>query len=183
VTGAGGDVLFVEASVADGPEGLTLTGQLGDVMKESAEIAMSYVRSHAKELDIDPKSFAGKRFHFHVPAGAVPKDGPSAGVTMTTALVSLLRDEPVRAYVGMTGEVTLQGRVLPIGGVKQKVLAAHRAGLTDVILPERNGADLEDVPEEVRDAMTFHLAGTITDVLNAALRIDERIESEYSAVA
>ena len=139
VTGAGGDVLFVEASVADGPEGLTLTGQLGDVMKESAEIAMSYVRSHAKELDIDPKAFAGKRFHFHVPAGAVPKDGPSAGVTMTTALVSLLRDEPIRAYVGMTGEVTLQGRVLPIGGVKQKVLAAHRAGLTDVILPERNG--------------------------------------------
>jgi ATP-dependent Lon protease len=182
VTGAGGDVLFVEASVSDGPEGLTLTGQLGDVMKESAEIAMSYVRSHATELNIDAKAFSGRRFHFHVPAGAVPKDGPSAGVTMTTALVSLLRDEPIRAHVGMTGEVTLQGRVLPIGGVKQKVLAAHRAGLTDVILPERNGADLEDVPKEVREAMTFHLAGTITDVLNAALLGDIRA-AEYSAVA
>jgi ATP-dependent Lon protease len=171
VTGAGGDVLFVEASVAEGPEGLTLTGQLGDVMKESAEIAMSYVRSHASELDIDPAFFTGKRFHFHVPAGAVPKDGPSAGVTMTTALVSLLRGEPVRSTVGMTGEVTLQGRVLPIGGLKQKVLAAHRAGLTEVILPERNGPDLEDVPEEVRNVMTFHLAGTIADVLTPALGV------------
>src|SRR5580704_6965046 len=169
VTGAGGDVLFVEASVSDGPEGLTLTGQLGDVMKESAEIALSYVRSHAEELSIDPGVFAGKRFHVHVPAGAVPKDGPSAGVTMTTALVSLLRDVPVRSVVGMTGEVTLQGRVLPIGGVKQKVLAAHRAGLTEVVLPERNGPDLEDVPEEVRKVMTFHLAATIGDVLTPAL--------------
>ena len=169
VTGAGGDVLFVEASVSDGPEGLTLTGQLGDVMKESAEIALSYVRSHAEELGIDPTAFAGKRFHVHVPAGAVPKDGPSAGVTMTTALVSLLRGVPVRSVVGMTGEVTLQGRVLPIGGVKQKVLAAHRAGLTEVVLPERNGPDLEDVPEEVRDVMTFHLAATIADVLTPAL--------------
>jgi ATP-dependent Lon protease len=169
VTGAGGDVLFVEASVSDGPEGLTLTGQLGDVMKESAEIALSYVRSHAGELGIDPGAFTGKRFHVHVPAGAVPKDGPSAGVTMTTALVSLLRDVPVRSVVGMTGEVTLQGRVLPIGGVKQKVLAAHRAGLTEVVLPGRNGPDLEDVPEEVRKVMTFHLAGTIADVLAPAL--------------
>jgi ATP-dependent Lon protease len=169
VTGAGGDVLFVEASMSDGPEGLTLTGQLGDVMKESAEIALSYVRSHAEELGIDPKIFAGKRFHVHVPAGAVPKDGPSAGVTMTTALVSLLRDIPVRSIVGMTGEVTLQGRVLPIGGVKQKVLAAHRAGLKEVVLPVRNGPDLEDVPEEVRDVMTFHLAATIADVLAPAL--------------
>jgi ATP-dependent Lon protease len=169
VTGAGGDVLFVEASVSDGPEGLTLTGQLGDVMKESAEIALSYVRSHAAELGIDPGAFAGKRFHVHVPAGAVPKDGPSAGVTMTTALVSLLRDVPVRSSVGMTGEVTLQGRVLAIGGVKQKVLAAHRAGLTEVILPERNGPDLEDVPEEVRTVMTFHLAATLADVLTPAL--------------
>ena len=180
VTGAGGDVLFVEASVSEGPEGLTLTGQLGDVMKESAEIAMSYVRSHAEELNIDPKAFSGKRFHFHVPAGAVPKDGPSAGVTMTTALVSLLRGEPVRSIVGMTGEVTLQGRVLPIGGVKQKVLAAHRAGLTEVILPERNGPDLEDVPEEVRNVMTFHLAGTIADVLDPALR---SATGTYSAAA
>ena len=169
VTGAGGDVLFVEASVSEGPEGLTLTGQLGDVMKESAEIAMSYVRSHAVELGIDPSSFTGKRFHLHVPAGAVPKDGPSAGVTMTTALVSLLRGDAVRPIVGMTGEVTLQGRVLPIGGVKQKVLAAHRAGLREVVLPERNGPDLEDVPEEVRAEMTFHLAAQVSDVLNAAL--------------
>jgi len=169
VTGAGGDVLFVEASMSDGPEGLTLTGQLGDVMKESAEIALSYVRSHAGELGIDPASFAGKRFHVHVPAGAVPKDGPSAGVTMTTALVSLLRNVPVRSIVGMTGEVTLQGRVLPIGGVKQKVLAAHRAGLKEVVLPVRNGPDLEDVPQEVRDVMTFHLATTIDDVLTPAL--------------
>jgi ATP-dependent Lon protease len=169
VTGAGGDVLFVEASVSPGPEGLTLTGQLGDVMKESAEIAMSYVRSHATELGIDATAFKGRRFHLHVPAGAVPKDGPSAGVTMTTAIVSLLRGEPVRPIVGMTGEVTLQGRVLPIGGVKQKVLAAHRAGLTEVVLPERNGPDLEDVPEEVRQQMTFHLAASVSDVLEAAL--------------
>jgi ATP-dependent Lon protease len=169
VTGAGGDVLYVEASVSDGTEGLVLTGQLGDVMKESAEIALSYVRSHAGELGIDPGAFAGKRFHLHVPAGAVPKDGPSAGVTMTTALVSLLRGVPVRPVLGMTGEVTLQGRVLPIGGVKQKVLAAHRAGLTEVVLPERNGPDLEDVPVEVRTQMTFHLAGSVDEVLGHAL--------------
>ncbi len=186
VTGAGGDVLFVEASMSDGPEGLTLTGQLGDVMKESAEIALSYVRSHAEELGIDPKIFSGKRFHVHVPAGAVPKDGPSAGVTMTTALVSLLRDIPVRSIVGMTGEVTLQGRVLPIGGVKQKVLAAHRAGLTEVVLPVRNGPDLEDVPEEVRDVMTFHLATTIADVLAPALSGGDAAaddENDLAAVA
>jgi ATP-dependent Lon protease len=169
VTGTGGDVLFVEATVMDGTEGLTLTGQLGDVMKESAEIALSFVRSHATELGIDPGAFTGKRFHLHVPAGAVPKDGPSAGVTMTTALVSLLRERAVRPVVGMTGEVTLQGRVLPIGGVKQKVLAAHRAGLTEVVLPVRNGPDLEDVPESVRQDMTFHLAETVADVLSAAL--------------
>ena len=165
VTGVGGDVLYVEATSMQGTEGLTLTGQLGDVMKESAEIALSYIRSHAAELGIDPAAFTGRRFHLHVPAGAVPKDGPSAGVTMTTALVSLLRDEPVKSVLGMTGEVTLQGRVLPIGGVKQKVLAAHRAGLTEVVLPARNGPDLEDVPEGVRDQMTFHLAEEIGDVL------------------
>ncbi len=169
VTGTGGDVLYVEASVMDGPEGLTLTGQLGDVMKESAEIALSYVRSHADALGIDPTAFTGKRFHLHVPAGAIPKDGPSAGVTMTTALVSLLRDVPVHSVLGMTGEVTLQGRVLPIGGVRQKVLAAHRAGLTTVVLPVRNGPDLEDVPEAVRQEMTFHLATDIEDVLRVAL--------------
>ena len=169
VTGTGGDVLFIEATGMEGPEGLTLTGQLGDVMKESAEIALSYVRSHADELGVEPSRFTGKRFHLHVPAGAVPKDGPSAGVTMTTALVSLLTDRPVRPVVGMTGEVTLQGRVLPIGGVKQKVLAAHRAGLTHVVLPYRNGPDLEDVPEAVRDTVTFTLAETVDDVLAAAL--------------
>jgi ATP-dependent Lon protease len=173
VTGTGGDVLFVEASVAEGPEGLTLTGQLGDVMKESAEIALSYVRSHAAALGLEPEAFAKQRFHVHVPAGAVPKDGPSAGVTMTTALVSLLQKTPVRSSVGMTGEVTLRGRVLPIGGVKQKVLAAHRAGLRDVVLPKRNGPDLEDVPEEVRSTMRFHLADDITDVLAVALAPEE----------
>jgi ATP-dependent Lon protease len=169
VTGVGGDVLFIEATSMPGEPGLTLTGQLGDVMKESASIALSYVRSHARELGIDESAFEGRRFHVHVPAGAVPKDGPSAGVTMTTALVSLLTGRPVRSTVGMTGEVTLQGRVLPIGGVKQKVLAAHRAGLTDVIVPARNEADLDDVPEAVRDEMTFHVASDIGHVLDVAL--------------
>ncbi len=177
VTGAGGDVLFIETAAfalptndTDGSTAepiLTLTGQLGDVMKESAQIALSYVRSHAAELGVDPASLA-KRVHVHVPAGAVPKDGPSAGVTMTTALVSLLTGKVVKPTVGMTGEITLQGKVLPIGGVKQKVLAAHRAGLTEVVLPKRNGPDLEDVPERVRSVMTFHLADTYADVLAAA---------------
>jgi ATP-dependent Lon protease len=183
VTGAGGDVLYVEASVSEGPEGLTLTGQLGDVMKESAEIALSYVRSHAADFGIDPDAFAGKRFHLHVPAGAVPKDGPSAGVTMTTAIVSLLTGVPVRPVLGMTGEVTLQGRVLPIGGVKQKVLAAHRAGLTEVVLPERNGPDLEDVPEDVRAQMAFHLAATVADVLGPALGGDRDTEVPHDGTA
>jgi ATP-dependent Lon protease len=168
VTGTGGDVLFIEATREDEGEGLTLTGQLGDVMKESAQIALSFVRSHATELGIEPGRLTG-RFHVHVPAGAVPKDGPSAGVTMTTALVSLLTGETVRPAVGMTGEVTLQGRVLPIGGVKQKVLAAHRAGLTEVILPKRNEGDLDDVPEQVRAEMRFHLADDVRDVLGVAL--------------
>jgi ATP-dependent Lon protease len=169
VTGTGGDVLFIEATREDVSEdGLTLTGQLGDVMKESAQIALSYVRSHAAELDIPAERLRG-RFHIHVPAGAVPKDGPSAGVAMTTALASLLTGRPVRAEVGMTGEVTLQGRVLPIGGVKQKVLAAHRAGLKEVILPSRNEGDLDDVPEQVREEMTFHLAEEAGDVLTIGL--------------
>jgi ATP-dependent Lon protease len=167
VTGTGGDVLFIEASASEGEPSLTLTGQLGDVMKESAQIALSYVRSHADTLGVDSAGL-GRRFHVHVPAGAVPKDGPSAGVTMTTALVSLLTNRPVKSTVGMTGEVTLQGKVLPIGGVKQKVLAAHRAGLTEVILPKRNGADLDDVPERVREEMTFHLADTVDDVFEHA---------------
>jgi ATP-dependent Lon protease len=185
VTGTGGDVLFVEASAvpsgAAGESGLTLTGQLGDVMKESAEIALSYVRAHASELGVDPAALAGRRFHVHVPAGAVPKDGPSAGVTMTTALVSLLTGRPVRGDVGMTGEVTLQGRVLPIGGVKQKVLAAQRAGLTAVVLPARNGPDLEDVPEAVRESMTFHLAATVDEVLDRALTSPAPVEDPVAA--
>ncbi|HEX3540016.1 MAG TPA: endopeptidase La [Acidimicrobiales bacterium] len=169
VTGAGGDVLFVEATGMPGQSGLTITGQLGDVMKESAEIALSYVRSHASALELPEDAFQDRRFHVHVPAGAVPKDGPSAGVTMTTALVSLLSNRAIRPEVGMTGEITLQGKVLPIGGVKQKVLAAHRAGLTEVILPSRNGPDLDDVPETVREQMTFHLASDISQVLAHAL--------------
>jgi len=172
VTGTGGDVLFIEANVvkASGAKGgLTLTGQLGDVMKESAKIAQTYVRAHAEELGIDPEGFEDREFHVHVPAGAIPKDGPSAGVTMTTALASLLTGRPVRHTVGMTGEVTLQGRVLPIGGLKQKVLAAHAAGLTDVILPERNRADLDDVPEDVREQMSFHPVMTVGEVLDLAL--------------
>ena len=171
VTGTGGDVLFVEATGMDakGSGSLTLTGQLGDVMKESARIALTYVRAHADELGIDVASFEDREFHVHVPAGAIPKDGPSAGVTMTTALASLLTGRPVKHTVGMTGEVTLQGRVLPIGGLKQKVLAAHAAGLTDVILPERNRGDIDDVPDDVREAMTFHPVMTIDEVLEIAL--------------
>ena len=169
VTGTGGDVLFVEAAAMPGNDGLVLTGQLGDVMKESARIALSYVRSHAGELGIDRATFKGREFHIHVPAGATPKDGPSAGVTIVTAVTSLLTGRPVKHTVGMTGEVTLQGRVLPIGGVKQKVLAAHAAGLTDVILPERNAADLDEVPVEVRERMRFHPVASIDEVLAIAL--------------
>jgi ATP-dependent Lon protease len=169
VTGVGGDVLFVEATSMPGESGMTVTGQLGDVMKESAQIALSYVRSKADALGIDRSALEGKRFHVHFPAGAIPKDGPSAGITMTTALVSLLRSTPVRSTVAMTGEVTLSGRVLPIGGVKQKVLAAHRAGLREVILPLRNEADLDDVPEAVRAEMTFHPVDDVAKVLELAL--------------
>jgi ATP-dependent Lon protease len=169
VTGAGGDVLFIETTSMPGKEGFVLTGQLGDVMKESARIALSYVRGHAEALGLAEDAFSEREFHIHVPAGAIPKDGPSAGITMTTALVSLLTGRPVKHTVGMTGEVTLQGRVLPIGGLKQKVLAAHAAGLTDVIIPERNRADLEDVPQEVRDEMSFHPVLSIDEVLERAL--------------
>src|SRR5437879_4533513 len=178
VTGAGGDVLFIEASSMEG-EGLVLTGQLGDVMKESAEIALSYVRSHAEALELSPEAATKRRFHVHVPAGAVPKDGPSAGVTMTTALTSLLTGRAVRSTVGMTGEVTLQGLVLPIGGVKQKVLAAHRMGLKEVILPKRNEKDIDDVPESVREEMTFHLASRVEEVLKFAL--EERTVADTQA--
>jgi len=169
VTGTGGDVLFVEAAAMAGSGNLVLTGQLGDVMKESARIALTYVRSHAAELDIEEQAFRRRDFHVHVPAGAIPKDGPSAGVTMVTAIASLLSGRPVKSSIGMTGEVTLQGRVLPIGGVKQKVLAAHAAGLTEVILPERNAPDLDDVPREVRDAMRFHPVSSVDEVLALAL--------------
>ncbi len=168
VTGAGGDILFIEATAMDGDKGLVLTGQLGDVMKESARIALSYVRSHREALGIPGDRFQ-REFHLHIPAGAIPKDGPSAGAAMTTALVSLLSGRPVKHTVGMTGEVTLQGRVLPIGGLKQKVLAAHAAGLTEVILPERNRGDLDEVPEEVREQMKFHPVMSIDEVLGLAL--------------
>ena len=164
VTGAGGDVLFIEATAMDGEPGLTLTGQLGDVMKESVSIALSYLRSKGLAGDL-----AAKKLHVHVPAGAVPKDGPSAGVTMTTALASLATGRPVRSSVGMTGEVTLQGKVLPIGGVKQKLLAAHRAGLTDVIIPKRNEPDLDDLPESVRGELRIHPVADVAEVLELAL--------------
>src|SRR5713226_3758660 len=169
VTGIGGDVLFIEAAHMSGDQGLTLTGQLGDVMKESVQIALSYVRSHAADLGIDANAFKHRHFHVHVPAGAVPKDGPSAGITMVTALASLLTDRPVRSQLGMTGEVTLQGKVLPIGGVKHKLLAAHRAGLKEVILPRRNEPDLDDVPESVRSEIDIHLVSTVAEVLSLAL--------------
>ncbi|WP_088317467.1 endopeptidase La [Kineosporia sp. R_H_3] len=169
VTGAGGDVLFVEVASMPGEPGLTLTGQLGDVMKESAQIALGYLRANGDRLGVDPEGLAQQRVHVHFPAGAVPKDGPSAGVTMTTALASLLTGRLVRAEVGMTGEVSLTGRVLPIGGVKQKLLAAHRAGLTTVILPARNEADLDDVPAAVREALTVHLVDDVSQVLELAL--------------
>ena len=172
VTGAGGDVLFVEASLAEketGSGGVTLTGQLGDVMKESAQIALSYLRATGAELGLPVGELAERNVHVHVPAGAVPKDGPSAGVTMTTALASLLSGRPVRSDVAMTGEVSLTGRVLPIGGVKQKLLAAHRAGITTVLLPQRNEPDLDDVPESVREALTVHLVSDVRQALELAL--------------
>jgi ATP-dependent Lon protease len=172
VTGAGGDVLFIEASLADpdtGASGVTLTGQLGEVMKESAQIALSYLRANGTELGLAVPDLKERGVHVHVPAGAVPKDGPSAGVTMTTALASLLTGRPVRSDVAMTGEVSLTGRVLPIGGVKQKLLAAHRAGITTVLIPSRNGPDLDDVPEAVRDALDVHLVSDVREVLALAL--------------
>jgi ATP-dependent Lon protease len=173
VTGDGGDVLFVEAAAMSGSGGLVLTGQLGDVMRESARIALSYVESHATQLEIPEDAFNRREFHLHVPAGAIPKDGPSAGITMVTALASLLTGRPVKSTVGMTGEVTLQGRVLPIGGLKQKVMAAQAAGLTEVILPERNEADLDDLPKEVRSQMKFYPVRSVEEVLAIALEPSE----------
>ncbi len=169
-TPVGGDVLFVEATKMKGKGNLIITGQLGEVMEESVRIAFSWVQANAEALGIDPDVFESHNFHIHVPAGAIPKDGPSAGVTMVTALVSLLTNRPVRADVGMTGEITLRGQVLPIGGVKQKILAAHRAGLKTVILPQRNEADLDDLPEDIRQELHFVLVEDIEQVLAAALR-------------
>ena len=173
VTSVGGDILYIEASRMAGKGRLTLTGQLGDVMRESAEIAHSYVRSKAQELNIDPAEFEHSDVHLHVPAGALPKDGPSAGVAMVMALASLFTRQPVRSDVGITGEITLRGRVLPVGGIKMKVLAAHRAGLTTVILPKRNEQDLEDLPAEVRNAMTFIPADRIDGVITTALESEQ----------
>jgi ATP-dependent Lon protease len=181
VTGAGGDVLFVEASLAGretGETGVTLTGQLGDVMKESARIALSYLRSHGDELSLPVGELKDRGVHVHVPAGAVPKDGPSAGVTMTTALASLLSGRPVRADVAMTGEVSLTGRVLPIGGVKQKLLAAHRAGIAQVLIPQRNQPDLDDVPAEVLEKLQVHTVGDVREVLELALEPAEATAEE-----
>ncbi|MGV0789844.1 endopeptidase La [Mycolicibacterium sp. XJ2] len=169
VTGLGGDVLYIEAGATDGEPGLQLTGQLGEVMKESAQIALSYVRSHAEQLGVDPRAL-DRRIHVHVPAGAVPKDGPSAGVTMVTALVSMATGRQVRADVGMTGEVTLNGRVLPIGGVKQKLLAAQRAGLSTVFIPQRNEPDLDDVPADVLDALEVKPMTDVADIVAQALQ-------------
>ena len=169
-TPAGGDITFIEATRMKGNRRLILTGKLGDVMKESAQAAVSYVRSKAAELGIDEDLFAKTDLHIHVPAGAVPKDGPSAGVTMATAIVSLLSDRNVRADVAMTGEITLRGQVLPVGGIKQKVLAAARVGIDTVILPQRNEPDLEDIPQEIRDKLHFVFAERVDDVFAAALR-------------
>jgi ATP-dependent Lon protease len=175
-TATGGDVLFIEATAHKDGDRLVLTGQLGDVMKESAQIALSSVRALHSKLGIDEEAFDNRAFHLHVPAGAIPKDGPSAGITMATAIASLLTGRPVKHTVGMTGEITLQGRVLPIGGLKQKVLAAHAAGITDVIIPERNRADLEDIPEKVREEVAFHPVMSIDEVLALALE-EKRVQS------
>jgi ATP-dependent Lon protease len=184
VTGAGGDVLYIEASLADpetGGSGVQLTGQLGDVMKESAQIALSFLRSHGAELELPVGDLKDRGVHLHVPAGAVPKDGPSAGVTMTTALASLLSGRRVRTDVAMTGEVSLTGRVLPIGGVKQKLLAAHQAGITTVVIPKRNEADLDDVPAEVLEKLEVHPVSDVRQVLKLALEPAEAVAVPVAA--
>ncbi len=171
-TPVGGDILFIESSRMPGKGAVTLTGQLGDVMKESATAAMTYVRSHAPELGLDPRFLAESDVHVHIPAGAIPKDGPSAGVTMFTALVSLLSGRRVRSDLAMTGEATLRGKVLPVGGIVSKVLAAHRAGITTVLLPKQNGRDVDDIPTEVREKLTIHLVSDMREVLELALEPD-----------
>jgi ATP-dependent Lon protease len=168
-TQSGGELLFIEATVMNGNKGLTLTGQLGDVMKESASAALSFIRSNAKSLGIDEDFFDKYDIHIHVPAGAIPKDGPSAGVTMLTALTSLLTNKTIKKDLAMTGEITLRGQVLPIGGVKEKILAAHRAGIKTIILPEWNKKDLEDIPKKVQKEITFHFVQKMMDVLKIAL--------------
>jgi ATP-dependent Lon protease len=178
-TATGGDVLFIEATSHKNGDKIVLTGQLGEVMKESAQIAISSVRALASELGIDEDAFEDRAFHVHVPAGAIPKDGPSAGITMATAIASLLTDRPVKHTVGMTGEITLQGRVLPIGGLKQKVLAAHAAGITDIIIPERNRPDLVDIPENVKEDIAFHPVMSIGEVLSLALE-EKPVESNVA---
>jgi ATP-dependent Lon protease len=178
VTSVGGDILFIEAARMKGKGNLTLTGHLGDVMRESAQIAHSYIRSKAEPLGVDPVVFEGTDVHLHVPAGAIPKDGPSAGVAMVMAMASLFSGKTVRGDVAMTGEVTLRGRVLPVGGIKMKMLAAHRAGLTSVILPKRNEKDLDEIPQEIRDALRIVLVERIDEAMNVAFGTEAR--PEYS---
>jgi ATP-dependent Lon protease len=183
VTATGGDILYVEATRMHGDGQLKLTGQLGDVMKESAQIAYSYIRAQAEKLAIEPQAFDNREVHLHVPAGAIPKDGPSAGIAMTMALASLFSNRPVRSDVGMTGEITLTGRILPVGGIKMKVLAAHRAGLTTVILPRRNTRDLDDLPEEVRNAMQFILVDRIDEAIDIGLtRSENSAKGDYRSI-
>jgi len=179
-TAAGGEVLFIEATQMWGQKGLNLTGQLGDVMKESAQAALSWVRAHARQVGIEESFFERVDLHLHVPEGAIPKDGPSAGITLATALTSLLTGRPVRPRVAMTGEMTLSGRVLPVGGIKEKVLAAHRLGVKEVILPKRNEkAVKEDIPENVRNELKLHLVSTIEEVLELALNPAEPYEASH----
>ena len=168
-TPVGGDLLFIEATSMKGNKGLTLTGQLGDVMKESATAALSFIRSHARQLKIDEDFFSKHDLHVHVPAGSIPKDGPSAGVTILTALVSLLTDQKIRKDLAMTGEITLRGQVLPVGGIKEKVLAAHRAGIKTIIMPKANEKDLIDIPEKVRNEIAFHFVEKMMEVIKIAI--------------
>jgi ATP-dependent Lon protease len=183
VTSVGGDILFIEASKMPGKGRLTLTGQLGDVMRESAEIAFSYVRAKAETLGIDPAEWGKSDLHLHVPAGALPKDGPSAGVAMVMALASLYSGAPLRSDVGITGEMTLRGRALPVGGIKMKVLAAHRAGLKQVVLPEKNVRDLDDLPPEVRQSIDFVSVDQVDEALIASLMIRENQDGSETAGA
>jgi ATP-dependent Lon protease len=179
----GGEILFIEASLMAGKGGIMLTGQIGDVMKESAHAAFSLIRSRAQKFGIDPQRLAESDIHIHVPAGAVPKDGPSAGVAMFTALASLLMNRPVKSDVAMTGEITLRGLVLPIGGLKEKTLAAKRAGIKQVIVPKRNEKDLVDIPDEVKNTLKFHFVSTVDEVLQIALTAPKRSQSKKAIVA